>query len=503
MGTDRFNVLREQVRGQVIEEDDAGYDAARAVYNGMIDRRPAAVLRVSQVADVMAAVRFARGLDIDLAVRGGGHSAPGFGTVDGGLVLDFSDRRGVRVDPVARTARVEPGATWADYNHATHAFGLASTGGIIGSTGVSGLTLGGGIGYLARKYGLACDNLTAADVVLADGTFVTASEAENVDLFWALRGGSGNFGVVTSMEFRLHPVDMVHIGIMFFDAATGADIGAAYRAWIASEPEEMGAFLGFHQGPPVPFLPEEWHGRPVVVIAGMWTGDLEAGPAHWQPMLDAGQALGSFFAPMPYPALNIMFDGLSGVPGLQGYWKADFLRTLSDEALRTAVEYSPGIPSVHSANHFYPIDGAVQRVAPEATAFAHRTVNFAPVIAAQWPDPSENARNVAWVRDYWTALHEFSEPGGYLNFQDADDQSRIEDTLGSNYGRLADLKAKYDPDNFFHINQNIKPAVAGAPAPAVPAEAPAVLHAEAVPAESPRTEAVPPDTNPAEGAATS
>lgn len=469
MGSDRFDVLREQVRGQVIEEDDPEYDAARSVYNGMIDRRPAAVLRVSQVADVMAAVRFARGLGIEVAVRGGGHSAPGFGTVDGGLVLDFSALRGVRVDPVARTARVEPGATWADYNHATHAFGLASTGGIIGSTGVSGLTLGGGIGYLTRKYGLACDNLLSADVVLADGTFLTASEAANMDLFWALRGGSGNFGAVTSLEFRLHPVDMVHVGLMFFDAARGADIGAAYRGWIAAEPEEMGAFLGFHQGPPVPFLPEEWHGRPVAVIAGMWTGDLDAGPAHWQPMLDAGPALGSFFAPMPYPALNIMFDGLSGVPGLQGYWKADFLRTLSDDALRVAVEYSPGIPSVHSANHFYPIDGAVQRVAPEATAFAHRDVNFAPVIAAQWPDSADNAANIAWVRDYWTALHEYSEPGGYLNFQDADDQFRIEDTLGSNYARLTEIKAKYDPGNFFHVNQNISPAPAtAAPATATP-----------------------------------
>lgn len=496
MGSDRFDVLREQVRGQVIEEGDADYESARLVYNGMIDRRPAAVLRVSQVADVMAAVRFARGLDIEVALRGGGHSAPGFGTVDGGLVLDFSARRGVRVDPAARTARVEPGATWADYNHATHAFGLASTGGIVGSTGVAGLTLGGGIGYLSRKYGLACDNLSSADVVLADGTFVTASEAENVDLFWALRGGSGNFGVVTSMEFRLHPVDTVHVGIMFFDAATGADIGAAYREWIAAEPEEMGAFLGFHQGPPVPFLPEEWHGRPVVVVAGMWTGDLDAGPAHWQTMLDAGPALGSFFAPMPYPALNIMFDGLSAVPGLQGYWKADFLRTLSDDALRTAVEFSPGIPTVHSANHFYPIDGAVNRVAPEATAFAYRDVKFAPVIAGQWPDAADNAANIAWVRAYWNALHEYSEPGGYINFQDADDQNRIEDTLGSNYARLAELKAKYDPDNFFHVNQNIKPAQA---ATAVPSQPPAALQAapaEPRPAEAALPEATPPEAAP-------
>ncbi|MGY3568300.1 FAD-binding oxidoreductase [Sinomonas sp. RB5] len=462
MGTERFDVLRGQVRGQVIEGDDPEYEVARHVFNGMVDRRPAAILRVSQVADVMAAVRFAHGLGIDVALRGGGHSAPGFGTVDGGLVLDFSARRGVRVDPAARTARVEAGATWADFNHATHAFGLASTGGIIGTTGVAGLTLGGGIGYLARKHGLSCDNLISADVVLADGTFVTACETANADLFWALRGGSGNFGAVTSFEFRLHPVDMVHVGLVFYDAALGADIGASYREWLADEPEEMGAFLGFHQGPPVPFLPEEWHGRPVAVVAGMWTGDVDAGPAHWQPLLDAGPVLGSMFAPLPYPALNIMFDGLSGVPGLQGYWKADFLRTLSDDALRVAVEHSAGIPTVHSANHFYPIDGAVQRVAPDATAFPYRDVRFAPVIAGQWPDPSENSQNISWVRDYWSALHEYSEPGGYINFQDTDDQPRIEANYAGNYARLSAVKATYDPDNFFHVNQNIKPAAAAA-----------------------------------------
>jgi FAD/FMN-containing dehydrogenase len=415
----------------------------------------------------MAAVRFAHGLGIDVALRGGGHSAPGFGTVDGGLVLDFSARRGVRVDPAARTARVEAGATWADFNHATHAFGLASTGGIIGRTGVAGLTLGGGIGYLARKHGLSCDNLISADVVLADGTFVTASETANADLFWALRGGSGNFGAVTSFEFRLHPVDTVHVGLVFYDAALGAEVGRAYREWLADEPGEMGAFLGFHQGPPVPFLPQEWHGRPVAVVAGMWTGDVDAGPAHWQPLLDAAPVLGSMFAPLPYPALNVMFDGLSGVPGLQGYWKADFLRNLSDDALRVAVEHSPGIPTVHSANHFYPIDGAVQRMAPDATAFPYRDVRFAPVIAGQWPDPAENAQNIAWVRDYWSALHAFSEPGGYINFQDADDQPRIEANYAGNYAQLAAVKAKYDPDNFFHVNQNIKPAAAAAAADAV------------------------------------
>jgi FAD/FMN-containing dehydrogenase len=490
MGTERFNVLREQVRGQVIEEGDPQYDTARRVFNGMIDRRPAAILRVSQVADVMAAVRFARGLGIDVALRGGGHSAPGFGTVDDGLVIDFSALRGVRVDPAARTARVEPGATWADYNHATHAFGLASTGGIIGSTGVAGLTLGGGIGYLSRKYGLACDNLLSADVVLADGTFVKASETENEDLFWALRGGSGNFGVVTSFEFRVHRVDMVYGGAVVFPATEGRQVGEFYREWLAGQPEEFGAFYAYHMGPPVPFLPEEWHGKPVTIIAGMWTGDLGAGQKRWQPVFDAARSVGSMIGPMPYPALNIAFDALN-TPGLQSYWKADFAKELSDDILRVANEYGSRVPSVQTANHFYPIDGAVNRVAADATAFPYRNVKFAPVIAAQWDDPADNEANIRWARDYWAALHEYSEPGGYINFQDADDQSRIEDNYAANYARLAQVKAKYDPENFFHVNQNIKPAVLPAGETAVVTPREGTVIPKAVPPEGAPPEAAP------------
>ncbi|WCI09443.1 FAD-binding oxidoreductase [Arthrobacter sp. OVS8] len=272
-----FDSLREQVRGQVITPGDADYDAARAVHNGMIDKRPAAVVRVSQVADVIASVNFARDNSLDLAVRGGGHSGPGFGTADDALVIDFAGTSGVRVDPANRTARSEAGATWADFNHATHAFGLATTGGIVGSTGVAGLTLGGGIGYLARKYGLSCDNLLSADVVTADGKFVTASETENDDLLWALRGGGGNFGVVTSLEFRVHPVDMVHAGIVIYPLEHAETVAKFYRGHLAAAPEEFGAFLAFHQGPPVPFLPEQWHGKPVCIVVGMWTGDLSEG----------------------------------------------------------------------------------------------------------------------------------------------------------------------------------------------------------------------------------
>jgi len=456
MNNNSLQSLQEKVRGRVITPDNAEYDAARAVYNGMIDKRPAAVLQVSQVADVMAAVNFARDEGMDIAIRGGGHSAPGFGTCDGGLVVDFVNRRGVRVHPATATARAEGGTTWADFNHATNAFGLATTGGIIGSTGVTGLTLGGGIGYLSRKYGLSCDNLKSADVVTADGKFLVASATENEDLFWALRGGTGNFGVVTSLEFNLHPVDVVYGGVIIYLLEHAEAVGQLYRDYIATAPEEMGIFLGFHQGPPVPFLPEEYHGRPVAVLVGAWTGPHNEGQRQWQPFLDVAPVAGSFIGPLPYPVLNTLFDEL--LPkGLQAYWKADFLRELSDEVIQVAQQFGASIPSLESANHFYPINGAVQRVGQDETAFPYRDVNFAPAIAGMWQDPADNEANIKWVRDYWTALHPHGAGGGYINFMDADDQSRIKENYAGNYARLASVKAKYDPDNLFHVNQNIKP----------------------------------------------
>jgi hypothetical protein len=450
------DTLRGQVRGQIITPGDAGYDAARAVHNGLIDRRPAAVVRVSQVADVIACVNFARENSLDLAVRGGGHSAPGFGTWDGALVIDFVNTSGVRVDPAARTARSEAGATWADFNHATHAFGLATTGGIVGSTGVSGLTLGGGIGYLDRKYGLSCDNLLSADVVLADGTFLTASNSENEDLFWALRGGGGNFGVVTSLEYRLHPVDLVHVGVVIYSVEHAEPVARFYREQMDTAPEEFGAFLAFHQGPPVPFLPEEWHGKPVCVVVGMWTGDPAEGPARWQPFLDVAPVAGSMVGPMPYPALNSAFDAMYP-KGLLAYWKAAFLPELSDGAIEAHLDFGSRVPSVQTAVHLYPIDGAVHRVGATETAFPNRTAKFSPVIACMWDNPADTEANIAWVRDYASALQPFSEAAGYINFMDKDDLPKVADNYGTNYRRLSEIKAKYDPQNLFHVNQNIPP----------------------------------------------
>ncbi len=450
--------LREQVRGPVIAPGDEGYDQARRVYNAMIERRPAVVVRCANAGDVIAAVHFARENQLDLAVRGGGHSVPGFGTCDGGVVVDLAGMRGVRVDPASGTARAEGGATWGDFNAATYAFGLATTGGIISTTGVGGLTLGGGIGYLARGYGLSCDNLVAADVVTADGRFLVASEDENADLFWALRGGGGNFGVVTSFEFRLHPVKDIYGGPMFYELSDAGAVLRFYREFIADAPEQLGAFPAFQIAPPLPFIPEDRHGDTFAAIVACWAGPLDQGAHALQPFHDVAPVVAEFVGPMPYPALNSAFDPLLP-PGLQHYWKANFVAELSDEAIQAHLEHGPKVPAVSSTVHIYPIDGACHRVAPDATAFAYRDANFATVIAGMWPDPADNQANIKWVRDYYDATAPLSEAGGYVNFMAADDQDRVEANYRANYQRLVEVKRTYDPGNLFHLNQNISPSL--------------------------------------------
>ena len=448
--------LREQVEGVVVLPDDPGYDDARAVYNAMIDRRPAVVVRCRSSADVVAAVRFAADADLGIAVRGGGHSAPGFGTCDDGVVIDLSEMRSVTVDPGASTARVEGGATWGDFNEAAHVHGLATTGGIISTTGVGGLTLGGGIGYLARAFGLSCDNLLAADVVTADGRSVRASDEENPDLFWALRGGSGNFGVVTTFEFRLHPVEQVYAGPMFFEIDDAATVLRGFRSFIRDAPEEFGGFPAWQIAPPLPFIPEDRHGEPFLAFVACWAGPIERGEEALRPLHEMAPVVAEHIGPMPYPALNGAFDAL--VPaGLQHYWKANFVKELTDEVIEAHLEHGPKVPTVNSTVHTYPIDGAVQRVPADATAFSHRDASFATVIAGMWPDPADNEANIRWVRDYAAATSPFSEEGGYVNFMAADDQDRVQANYGSSYERLREVKRTWDPDNRFRFNQNIIP----------------------------------------------
>jgi len=448
--------FRAQVRGDVIAPDDDAYEQARHVYNAMIDRRPEMIVRAANVGDVIAAVNLARENGLDLAVRGGGHSVPGFGTCDGGVVIDLSRMRGIRVDPASATARAEGGATWGDFNAATYPFGLATTGGIISTTGVAGLTLGGGIGYLARGFGLSCDNLVSADVVTADGRFLVASERENDDLFWALRGGGGNFGVVTSLEFQLHPVKDIYGGPMFFELSEVENVLRFFREYIADAPEQLGAFPAFQIAPPLPFIPEERHGDTFVAMVACWAGPLEEGERALKPFHDIAPVVAEFVGPMPYPALNSAFDGLVP-PGLQHYWKANFVEELTDEAIAAHAVHGPDVPAVNSTVHIYPINGAAHRVAPDATAFAYRNANFATVIAGMWPEASENDANIAWVRRYYEATAPHSEEGGYINFMSEDDQGRIRANYQGNYDRLVDVKRRYDPDNLFHLNQNIRP----------------------------------------------
>ncbi len=448
--------LRESVRGPVITPEDEGYDDARRVYNAMIDKRPRVIVQPANTGDVMAAVNFARDNDLPVATRGGSHSVPGFGTCDDGLVIDLSHRRSVRVNPLTRTARAEGGATWGDFNAATYPFGLATTGGIISTTGVGGLTLGGGIGYLSRGLGLSCDNLISADVVTADGEFHVASEKENDDLFWAIRGGSGNFGVVTSFEFMLHPVKDIYGGPMFFELEHARDVLRFYREYIEDAPEEMGAFPAFQIAPPLPFIPENRHGEPFIALVTCWAGDLEDGPRALEPFRDFAPIMAEHVGPMPYPALNSAFDALVP-PGLQHYWKASFNRELNDDTIEAHLQHGPKVPVVNSTMHIYPINGACHRVAEGATAFAYRDASFATVIAGMWPDPSKNEESIAWVRDYYDATAPHAQEGGYINFMADDDQDRIRTNYKGNYDRLVSIKREYDPGNLFRVNQNIRP----------------------------------------------
>ena len=449
--------LREQVRGAVLVDGNVGYEEARLVYNGMINKRPAVVIGAVDDADVIAGVRYAAESGLDLSIRGGGHSVPGFGTNDGGVVVDLGQMKGIRVDPETQTARAQGGTTWGDLDHATHAFGLAAPGGIISTTGVAGLTMGGGIGYLSRGHGLSIDNLISADVVTADGRLLHANEVENSDLFWAIRGGGGNFGVLTNLEFRLHPVGMIYGGPMFFEVEAARDVLSLYREFIADAPEQFGGFFGWQVAPPLPFIPGDRHGDTFCMIVSCWTGPMDEAEGVLKPFRDVAPVVVEHVGPAPFPAMNSAFDALLPA-GLQHYWKANYAVEITDAAVDVHLEYGPLVPTMQSTVHLYPINGACHRVESDATAFGHREASFAPVIAGMWENPADNEANTAWVRDYAAALAPHSEKGGYINFMAADDQGRAAANYGTSYDRLVEVKTKYDPGNLFHMNQNIVPA---------------------------------------------
>jgi hypothetical protein len=410
---------------------------------------------------VIAAVNLAREHRLPLAVRGGGHGIAGFGTCDDGLVLDLGGLRGIRVDPRRRSARAEPGCTWADLNHATYAFGLATTGGIVSTTGIAGLTLGGGLGHLARSCGLSCDNLLAADVVTADGRLRTCDQDRNPDLWWALRGGGGNFGVVTSFRYRLHPVADVLGGPTFLPL--DGEVLRGYRELVADAPEALGAVAAITLAPPAPFLERRWHGKPVVAVLACWTGPAEAGEVQLRRVQALGPVLGDAVRRLPYPAINTLFDELLP-PGLRHWWKGHFTRDLPDEAIGVHLEYGSRVPCPETATLLFPVDGAVHRVGAEETAFAYRDARFATGLGPSWPDPADDQRNLAWGRAYDQALRPFSLEGGDVNFMAGEDQ--VPATYRHNYRRLVEVKRRYDPDNLFRVNHNVHPANLPADAPA-------------------------------------
>jgi FAD/FMN-containing dehydrogenase len=452
-----FDGLKSVLRGPVILPGDGDYDAARAVYNGMIDRRPAAIARCADAADVMSAVRAAGEHGLTVSVRGGGHNAGGLGVWDDALVIDLSAMRGVNVDPATRTAHVQGGCVWGDVDHATAAFGLAIPSGFISTTGVGGLTLGGGIGYLSRRFGLTIDSLLSADVVLADGSFVTASADEHQDLFWALRGGGGNFGVVTEFRFRCHDVGTVVAGPVLYDIADAGDVLRWYREVLPSLPEELNGWLGLLTIPPAPPFPESLWLRKACGIVWCYTGPAGRADEVLAPVRGFGTPLLDAVMPMPFPVLQSIFDALYP-PGLQWYWRADFFNQISDQAIAVHQQFGAELPTPHSTMHLYPIDGAVHRVSEEATAFAYRDAGWAGVIVGVDPDPANAAKIKDWAVRYWDALHPTSAGGAYVNFMMDEGTDRVRASYGRNYDRLARIKASYDPGNLFRINQNITPA---------------------------------------------
>ena len=450
-------VFRTAFRGELVAPEDAGYDEARKVYNGMIDRRPGMIARCVDAADVIAAVGLARQHGLLLSVRGGGHNAGGLGVADGALCIDLSAMDGVHVDTHDGSVLVEGGATWGAVDHATHPFGLAVPCGIISTTGVGGLTLGGGIGHLSRKYGLAIDNLLEVDMVLADGRYISASETERPDLFWAVRGGGGNFGVVTSFKFQGNPVDEVIAGPMLWPIDMAADVLRRYDTFLRDAPEELNGFFAFLTVPPAEPFPPELHLKPMCGVVWCSTADQARTDELLRPMREfATPALDGLMA-MPFPALNSAFDALYE-PGLQWYWKADFIDELSDEAVARHAEWGARMPSMLSTMHLYPIDGAVHRMRSGDTAFAYRTSRYAEVIVGVDPDPGKVGDLTAWTQGYFEALHPHSAGGAYVNFLMHDEGAeRVRATYRDNYERLVEIKRRYDPQNLFRVNQNITP----------------------------------------------
>jgi len=445
--TATFQAFQASMRGPLIHPGEAGYERVRKTWNGMIDKHPGLIARCKGVADVITAVGFARDHDLLVAVRGGGHSLPGFSVCDGGMVIDLSPMQGIRVDPDRRTAVAQAGLTWGDYDRETQVCGLGSTGGVISTTGIAGLTLGGGIGWLMRKYGLACDHLRSVDVVTADGRCLTASLIEHPDLFWGLRGGGGNFGIATSFEYQVHPVGPVLAGMVIYPIDRAREVLRFYRDFTPTAPDELTTYA---------FMLTTPEGVPVVVMMCCYCGDLAAGERVLRPLRGFGPPLADEIKPMPYPTLQSLLDE-AYPPGHYSYYKSHYLAQISDALIDTMVDGFVGVPSPMSALGFEQFGGAVGRVGVEDTAFRHREVAYDVVILGEWADPTTAAENIQWVRQVASMTEPFAIGGVYVNFLGEDGEEQVKAAYGSHFQRLVALKRKYDPTNFFHLNQNIKP----------------------------------------------
>lgn len=455
---DSIEALRGALRGSLLRPDSPGYDEARQIWNGMIDRRPSLIVRCAGCADVRHAVSFARSTGLELAVRGGGHNIAGSAICDGGLVIDLSMMKSVRVEPSTRRAYVEPGATLGDFDHEAQAFGLATPLGINSTTGVAGLTLGGGFGWLSRRFGMTVDNLVSADVVTADGKLVRASADEHGDLFWAIRGGGGNFGIVTMFEFALHPVGPeVYGGLVVLPLDAARDALARYAEAVETMPDELTVWSVLRLAPPLPFLPEEMHGKPVIVFAVCYTGPLERGPAAVEPVRNFGRSCGEHLGPMAYASWQKAFDPLL-TPGARNYWKSHNLASLPAGLVDTLMDAIALLPSAQCEIFFGLIGGATMRVAPEATAYPNRDALYVMNVHGRWSDPDDDARCIAWARDFFDASAPYATGSVYVNFLTADERDRIGQAYGPNLARLAAVKQHYDPQNLFAHNQNIQPA---------------------------------------------
>jgi FAD/FMN-containing dehydrogenase len=462
----KIEELRGSLKGEILLPSDDAYEGARKIWNATIDKHPGMIVRCTTTSDVVHAVNFAREIGVLLAVRGGGHNIAGNALCDDGIVIDLSQMKAASVDPKTRRATIEGGATLADLDAATQAHGLATPVGINSTTGVAGLTLGGGFGWLSRKYGMTIDNLESAEVVTAAGEVARASATEHPDLFWALRGGSGNFGVVTRFEFRLHPVGPdVLSGLIVYPISEAKSVMQQYRDFVAKAPDELSVWIVLRQAPPLPFLPPEVHGKGIVALALLYAGDPKQGEPLIAPLRKLGTSVGEHVGVQPYTAWQQAFDPLL-TPGARNYWKSHNFSTLDDKLIDAVIEYIGRLPSPQCEIFFGALGGATTRPTPDSAAYPHRDAEFVMNVHGRWENAADDERCIRWARDFFNASAPFASGGVYVNFLTADEGNRVRSAYGSNYDRLANVKRTYDPDNLFRVNQNIKPAESGGGSPA-------------------------------------